>query len=276
MAIQRRSCLDQTPLPQVTSLAVSLPTYRNPETLRRAVDSILNQTFTDLQLIVVNDAGDATEAFRPLEDIADPRLIRFSLLENHGRYFADCVVAFACDSEFFTTHDSDDWSELRRLEEMMHLAKNADVVPGTEIIHTRNRYRVRRPLLKLPNRPLPHMWHLSAVYRTEVFRSVIHPGFRVGYDSLMSSMLAVSDLRITPALRYKYHRVSREGSLTRDPLTGIGSEFRRQEIEGLMYLWNQVPPNPTLGVLEKIVKQSIHICDSRAVEAEAERLRELL
>lgn len=258
----------------MTALTVSLPTYRNPQTLRRAVDSILGQTFTDLALVVVNDAGDATEAFRPLQDITDPRLIRFSLQENHGRYFADAVVAFACNSEFFTTHDSDDWSELGRLDEMMRL--NADVVPGTEIIHTRNRYRVRRPLLKLPNRPLPHMWHLSAVYRTEVFRSVIHPGFRVGYDSLMSSMLAVSDLRITPALRYKYHRVSREGSLTRDPLTGIGSEFRRQEIEGLMHLWNQVPPNPTLEVLEKIVKQSIHICDSRAVEKEATRLRKVL
>lgn len=260
----------------MTSLTVSLPTYRNPETLRRAVDSILNQTFTDLQLVVVNDAGDATEAFRPLQDITDPRLIRFSLQENHGRYFADAVVAFACDSEFFTTHDSDDWSELRRLEEMMHLAKNADVVPGTEIIHTRNRYRVRRPLLKLPNRPLPHMWHLSAVYRTEVFRSVIHPGFRVGYDSLMSSMLAASTLKIIPAVRYKYHRVSRPDSLTRDPLTGIGSQFRKETIEGLLHPWNLVPPNPTLEVLEKIVWQSVHIKDSLAVEKEVARLRKVL
>jgi glycosyltransferase involved in cell wall biosynthesis len=260
----------------VTALTVSLPTYRNPQTLRRAVDSILNQTFTDLALVVVNDAGDATEAFRPLEDITDPRLVRFSLLENHGRYFADTVVAFACESEFFTTHDSDDWSELGRLEEMMHLAKNADVVPGTEIIHSRNRYRVRRPLLKLPNRPLPHMWHLSAVYRTEVFRSVIHPGFRVGYDSLMSSMLAASDLRITPAIRYKYHRVSRPDSLTRDPLTGMDSEFRRETVKELLHLWNLVPPNPTLEVLEKIVKQSVHIKDGLAVESEAERLRKVL
>lgn len=259
------------------SLTVSLPTYRNPDTLRRAVDSVLGQTYTDLTLVVVNDAGDATEAFEPLSDITDPRLVRFSLEANHGRYFADCVVAYACDTEWFTVHDSDDWSEPQRLQEMMHLAvrQHADVVPGAETIHGATT-RIRRPLLRFPNRPLPHMWHLSALYRTRVFQSVIHPGFRVGYDSLMSAMLASTNLRIVPSNFPRYHRVGRNGSLTRDPLTGIGSEFRKQEIEGLMHLWKQVPRNPTLQDLSDVVGRNIYTSTAEAVEKEADRLREVL
>lgn len=262
----------------MATLTVSLPTWRNPETLRRAVDSVLSQTHTQLNLVVVSDGEDATEAFRPLADITDPRLIRFSLAENHGRYFADCVVAHACETEWFTVHDSDDWSEPRRYQEMMLLAKRqkADVVPGAETIHMQRRIRVRRPLMSFPNKPLPHMWHLSALYKTEVFRAVSHPGFRVGYDSLMSAMLAGSDLKIVPMQHPRYHRVGRNGSLTADPQTGIGSEFRKQEIEGLMYLWSQVPPHPTLEILEKIVHQSVHIKDGLAVEKEADRLRSML
>lgn len=259
------------------SLTVSLPTYRNPQTLRRAVDSVLGQTYRELTLVVVADGEDATEAFSPLSDITDPRLIRFSLAENHGRYFADCVVAYACDTEWFTVHDSDDWSEPQRLQEMIHLAKRqrADVIPGAETIHGATT-RIRRPLLRFPNRPLPHMWHLSALYRTRVFQSVIHPGFRVGYDSLMSAMLASSTLKIVSSNFPRYHRVSRNGSLTKDPLTGIGSEFRKQEIEGLMHLWQQVPRSPTLIDLSKIVSRSIHIQDTYAVEKEVDRLREVL
>lgn len=259
------------------SLTVSLPTYRNPDTLRRAVDSVLGQTYRELTLVVVNDGEDATEAFEPLSDIIDPRLVRFSLETNHGRYFCDCVVAHACRTEWFTVHDSDDWSEPQRLKEMMHLAErqHADVVPGAETIHGATT-RIRRPLLRFPNRPLPHMWHLSALYQTRVFQAVIHPGFRVGYDSLMSAMLALTNLKIVPSNFPRYHRVAREGSLTKDARTGIGSEFRKQEIEGLMHLWQQVPRSPTLIDLSKIVSRSIHIQDAYAVEKEADRLREVL
>lgn len=228
-------------------ITVSIPYYRTPDTIRRAVESVLAQSYAYLAVVVVNDGDQPERAWEPLAGIEDSRLIRFDLPTNRGRYYADTVVAYAARSDWFTTHDSDDWSHPRRLEHMMRVAKRqqADVVPGTEHIHMLDgRERVRRPVLKEPRSPqrFPHLWHVSALYRTEVFRLVCHPGFRVGYDSLMSAMLLrCSDVRIAACGLPHYHRVARSGSLTHDEATGIGSEFRRAEVERLTEIWERTP-----------------------------------
>jgi glycosyltransferase involved in cell wall biosynthesis len=243
-----------------------MPYWRSPETLRRAVESVLNQTYRDLVLVLVDDGDDSD--FEEVSDITDPRLVRFYLPENRGRYYCDAVVSHACQTPWLTAHDSDDWSEPNRLQEMMRVARLADVVPGVDVVHQMNgRLRVRRPLITAPRHRLqiPHMWHISAVYKTEIFQALIHPGFRVGYDSLLSAMIAASTIRAVPCQRARYHRVGRIGSLTTALETGIGSPARLAEIERLMEIWRRVPTKPTLEELQKII-------DAPDVFEDAERL----
>jgi len=72
-------------------VTVSLSYFQRKEQVRRATESILGQTYTNLTLIVVND-GDDDPPWDQLADIRDSRLVRFDLKSNHGRYFADAVV----------------------------------------------------------------------------------------------------------------------------------------------------------------------------------------
>lgn len=63
-------------------VSVVIPTYRRPAVVLRAVDSILAQTFTDFEIIVVHDGPDeaTAEAFRN----ADPRVHYHHLAVNSG------------------------------------------------------------------------------------------------------------------------------------------------------------------------------------------------
>lgn len=67
----------------MTQLSVILPVRNSASTIRACVDSILAQSLTDLELIVVGDVVDTTWA--ALDDIEDPRLIRAALdIERNG------------------------------------------------------------------------------------------------------------------------------------------------------------------------------------------------
>ena len=100
-------------MPAVT---IVMRTFERPVMLARAVASVQNQSFTDWQLVVVNNGGDPqpVDAVVKVAQQAQPacsiRVIhlndRFGMEEASNRALA------GCDSEFFVIHDDDDsWRE---------------------------------------------------------------------------------------------------------------------------------------------------------------------
>lgn len=60
-------------------VSVIIPTYRRPDTLGRAIESVLNQTYEDLEIIVVDDNGNGTKGREETEQfmeryISDPKI----------------------------------------------------------------------------------------------------------------------------------------------------------------------------------------------------------
>ncbi|MDJ0761825.1 MAG: glycosyltransferase family 2 protein [Myxococcota bacterium] len=82
-----------------------------------AVRSILNQTWKNLELIIVNDGStDATEE-KALEAAAGDkrcRLLRFPV--GRGAYIARNSGLSCATGRFITFHDGDDWSHPRKIE----------------------------------------------------------------------------------------------------------------------------------------------------------------
>lgn len=58
--------------------------------IRRAVETLLNQSFREMRVIVVSD-GDPEPPSGQLADIKDPRLVFYDLEKNFGPYFANAV-----------------------------------------------------------------------------------------------------------------------------------------------------------------------------------------
>ncbi len=47
--------------------SVVMPTFKRPERLKRAVESVLNQSFTDFEILIVNNANE--EVIIPVQDV---------------------------------------------------------------------------------------------------------------------------------------------------------------------------------------------------------------
>jgi FkbM family methyltransferase len=108
-----------TRLPADTPLKVSviLPTCNRASTLGASIDSVLEQTYTNLELIVVDDASsDSTAAVVAGCARADSRVKPIRLTSNRGTYWARNIGLQHATGDLVTIQDDDDLSLAHRLE----------------------------------------------------------------------------------------------------------------------------------------------------------------
>lgn len=221
-------------------VTVSMPYHGSPDTIRRAVDAVLNQTHTNLLLVVVNDGDHDRPPWPALADVTDPRLVRFDLTENRGRYHADAVTLAACTTPWWTVHDADDEAEPQWLETMLAVAheSGADVVfTAQTIIHLDGAVHTEQPRPWTDGRYRHHA-HMAGLWDVGFLRRLggPHPGYRVGFDTMLTAAaLASGRAALVPTPLYTRHR--RRGSLTTAPATGTRSMLRRRTAAELRRLW---------------------------------------
>lgn len=93
------------------SVAVITRTKNRPLTLKRAVESVLNQSYGDFIHVIVNDGGDSdtVEALlAPYLPRYDGRIIVIHHPESKGMEAASNAGITACDSMYVAIHDDDD------------------------------------------------------------------------------------------------------------------------------------------------------------------------
>lgn len=223
------------------TVTVSMPYYRCPAAVRRAVDAVLAQTHTDLRLVVVNDGDRYSPPWPYLETVDDPRLVRVDLRHNRGRYFTDAAVLAATDTPWFAIHDADDWAEPEWLDRLLTAIERNDAVTALAP-QWRHDGMGNRPVLE-PVRPafggprLRHVGHHATVYRTTAAQEIGgHPGYRIGFDSLWIHLVAMLG-PVAVLDQPLYHREARPESLTTAAATGSGSVERRAQARGLQRLY---------------------------------------
>lgn len=108
-------------------VSVVLTSFQPDETaLRTSVNSILNQTWSNLELIIVDDCSgpDYRELFDSIS-VLDPRIRIIHLTENRGTYVARNIGNAETNGEFITGQDDDDWSHPERIaEQVRYLDEN--------------------------------------------------------------------------------------------------------------------------------------------------------
>ncbi len=108
-------------------LSVIVPVYNAEKYLRRCADSILNQTYTDLELIMINDSSpDGSLAI--MEEYAHryPERVQIKTVPNHRQGAARNVGMELARGEYFGFVDSDDWIEPDMYQKLMEAALEAD------------------------------------------------------------------------------------------------------------------------------------------------------
>lgn len=109
-------------------VSVIIPTYNRGKVITRSIDSVLNQTYKDLELIIVDDCStDNTQEI--VRQIDDPRVTYICLEENQGACVARNVGIAKARGEVIAFQDSDDEWHCDKLAVQIEVMKktNADV-----------------------------------------------------------------------------------------------------------------------------------------------------
>lgn len=122
-------------------VSVIIPTYNRAHTLKRAVDSVLAQTYSNLELIVVNDGSDDATS-QMMTGICDPRL---QVIEqaNQGVAVARNTGISVSSGSYIAFLDSDDaWKEEKLAIQLAFTCCGGWEISQTEEIWIRKGRRV--------------------------------------------------------------------------------------------------------------------------------------
>ena len=107
-------------------VSVIIPAYNRENTIERAVMSVLNQTYKDLELIVVDDCS-KDNTVEVLKSIEDDRLKIIELEKNSGACVARNVGIENAQGDYIAFQDSDDEWLLDKLEKQMAIFEKEKV-----------------------------------------------------------------------------------------------------------------------------------------------------
>ena len=114
-------------------VSVLMTTFRTGERASVAIESLLSQTYRNLEIIVVDDAsGDETPDLVADWARRDARVRLLRLHTNGGTYLAKSMGLQLARGEFVTCHDSDDWSHPMKIErQVLPLLNDSALVATT-------------------------------------------------------------------------------------------------------------------------------------------------
>jgi glycosyltransferase involved in cell wall biosynthesis len=88
-------------------VSVIIPTFRRWELLCDAIESVIRQTYSDWEIIVINDAGGAPQG-KAAELLRNPRVIYIENSANKGRSASRNIGLTASSGKYITYLDDDD------------------------------------------------------------------------------------------------------------------------------------------------------------------------
>ena len=97
------------------SVSILMPVYKTAEYLQEALESILAQSYTDYELIVLNDCS-PDNAEEILDQYDDPRIVRYLGTNNQGLSNVLNIGLDIAKGKYIARMDSDDISLPERLQ----------------------------------------------------------------------------------------------------------------------------------------------------------------
>lgn len=131
-------------------VSIIMPTYNVEAYVGRAIDSVLNQTYQNWELIVVNDGSPDDSCKVVMEYVQKDRRIRLVDKENGGLSDARNYGLQYASGKFVHFFDSDDWIELDFYSRLVPIVKgNFDfVISGYSVDEVDSKENLKRRISK--------------------------------------------------------------------------------------------------------------------------------
>lgn len=116
---------------QFRQISVIVPVYNVEQHLHRCVDSILKQSFTDFELLLIDDGSNDNSGVICDEYASMDSRVRVFHKSNGGVSSARNVGIDKANGELITFVDADDWIEHSFLSELYHHKDGCDLIIGS-------------------------------------------------------------------------------------------------------------------------------------------------
>src|SRR3989338_4401291 len=117
------------PLKPTPLVSVGIATYNRPDSLRKALESVVNQTYVNLEILISEDCTPCEETKAILREYAarDPRVKCFHQEKNLGPPRNIRFVLEQATGEYFMWADDDDVRDLAWVETLLKKITTPDV-----------------------------------------------------------------------------------------------------------------------------------------------------
>jgi glycosyltransferase involved in cell wall biosynthesis len=96
-------------------VSVIIPVYNAEKYLARSIESILNQTFQNFEILIIDD-GSTDNSWEVIQSFDDHRISSLRNPKNQGVVQSRNKLLSIAKGEYFALQDADDWSEPNRLQ----------------------------------------------------------------------------------------------------------------------------------------------------------------
>lgn len=174
-------------------VSVFMPVYNAGIYLKEAIESILNQTYTDFEFVIIND-GSTDSSAEVIQGFDDSRIKLFNNNKNLGLIATLNIGLELCKGEYIIRMDSDDISlpnriahQIRFLEENPQIGLIGSWFEdfGDHIENKIVRYSQKDSEIRIRHLYQTHISHPTAVFRTSIIRENqirFDPDFVYGED----------------------------------------------------------------------------------------------
>ena len=160
----------------VPAISIIMPCYNTEKYLKKTMDSIFAQTFSDYEIIMVDDgSSDSTPALLDAYEKDFPDRIRVFHKENGGQSTARNLAFDHAKGEYILFWDSDDYAEVDYLERLITAARENDsemVLSGSHYIDENGVVieNLNYPVDRFPDYPLRRLSPHGKLYRFDFLK----------------------------------------------------------------------------------------------------------
>lgn len=208
-------------------ISVVIPAYNAEKYLGQSVESILAQTFTDLEILIIDD-GSTDKTLEIANGFTDPRIRVITNPHNLGLATSCNIGIKTAKGDFIARQDADDWSHPERFEKQLaFMRENSQVgVLGTSRQTTNEEDEIHNQKPMLENVAFDNLLlrnsiiHGSVMIRRSVLEQVngYDEWFTIceDYDLWLRIANGISLIRNLPEFLYVY-RVHDQSMSKKDP-----------------------------------------------------------
>ena len=206
-------------------ISVIIPIYNTGKLLNRMLQSIQEQSYKDLEIILIND-GSTDESGQECQKAAvNDERIRYFYQENAGASSARNYGMRIAEGEYIAFLDSDDEIDKEYFEQLLIACKNADIAVCSVVVESDDKEEISRfemnnqmltstqALNQLLTRKGINSGPCAKLFRKKIIEDLCFPDLKIYEDILFVKDAFKKAEKISVINGVAYHYYQNEGSV---------------------------------------------------------------